>query len=46
MQKIVTPETWYIAFWILMGVSFLTGLYFTVKWAVIAAVLHVRDIPY
>jgi hypothetical protein len=39
-MKIVIPELWYCAFWILFGSAFLTALYWVIKWAIIAARAH------
>lgn len=36
-MRLVTPERWYIAFWILMGLGFLTGFYLVIKYATLAA---------
>ena len=33
-MNIVTPERWYIGFWIVMGFGFLAALYFVIRMGV------------
>ena len=41
-MALVTPERWYIAFWVSGGAAFLGLLYFVIRWAVAAGIRDAR----
>ena len=40
-MSLVTPERWYIAFWLLMGMGFLAAQYWIIRMAVAAGIADV-----
>jgi hypothetical protein len=44
-MRIVTPERWYIAFWLLMGLGFLACQYWVIRMAVADGVADVLGRP-
>ena len=39
-MRLVTPERWYVGFWLLAASGFLAAEYFVIKWAVMAAYMQ------